>query len=97
MNLLISLHSIFQDEESLGCKEEVEVVGLEEDLNATGLEDTSDGGGWDTEEEWHDEGEEGHEEGAGLYVEGGGVGVTGMLQDPHPLIDLGVATLFALL
>jgi hypothetical protein len=25
------------------------------------------------------------------------VGVTGLLQDPHPLIDLGVATLFTLL
>jgi hypothetical protein len=38
MNLLISLHSIFQDEESLGL-EEVETVGLEEDLDVVGLED----------------------------------------------------------
>jgi hypothetical protein len=55
MNLLISLHAIFQDKESLGREEEVE---------ATGLEDTSDGGGQDSEE-----GEEGHEEGAGQYEE----------------------------
>jgi hypothetical protein len=45
MNLLISLHSIFQDEESLGREEEVEATRLENDLDATGLEDTSDGGG----------------------------------------------------
>jgi hypothetical protein len=57
MNLLISLHSIFQDEESLGREEEVEATGLQEDLDAAGLEDTSDGGGQDSEEE------EGHEEG----------------------------------
>jgi hypothetical protein len=44
MNLLISLHSIFQDEESLGRKEEVEVVGLE-DLDAVRLEETSNGRG----------------------------------------------------
>jgi hypothetical protein len=77
MNLLISLHSIFQDEESLGREEEVEATGLQEDLDAVGLEDTSDGGGQDSEEEeGHEEGEEGHEEGAGLYnevLEGGGV------------------------
>jgi hypothetical protein len=69
MNLLISLHSIFQDEESLRREEEVEVAGLEEDLDAVGLEDTSNGRGQDSEEE--DE-EEGHEEGAGLYDEGVG-------------------------
>jgi hypothetical protein len=45
MNLLISLHSIFQDEESLGREEEVEATGLEEDLNAEGLKDTSNGRG----------------------------------------------------
>jgi hypothetical protein len=45
MNLLIHLHSIFKDEESLGQEEEVEAVGLEEDLETVGLEDTSDGGG----------------------------------------------------
>jgi hypothetical protein len=62
MNLLISLHSIFQDEESLGREEEVEASGIEEDLDAVGLKDTSDGGGQDTEEE------EGNEEGkAGHY------------------------------
>jgi hypothetical protein len=44
MNLLISLHSIFQDEESLGQEEEVEATGLE-DLDVVGLEDTSDSGG----------------------------------------------------
>jgi hypothetical protein len=44
MNLLISLHSIFQDEESLGREEEVEATGLE-DLDDVGLEDTSDSGG----------------------------------------------------
>jgi hypothetical protein len=44
VNLLISLHSIFQDE-SLGRQEDVETAGLEEDLNATGLKDISDGGG----------------------------------------------------
>jgi hypothetical protein len=62
MNLLISLHSSFQDEESLG-QEEVEAAGLEEDLDAVGLEDTFDSGGQDFEEEE----DEGHEEGAGLY------------------------------
>jgi hypothetical protein len=44
MNLLISLHSIFQDEESLGREEEVEATGLE-DLDVVGLKDTSDSGG----------------------------------------------------
>jgi hypothetical protein len=43
MNLLISLHSIFQDEERLGWGE-VEVAGLEEDLQVAGLVETSDGG-----------------------------------------------------
>jgi hypothetical protein len=69
MNLLISLHFSFQDEESLG-QEEVEATGLEEDLDAVGLEDTFDSGGQDSEEE--DEEEEGHEEGAGLYDKGAG-------------------------
>jgi hypothetical protein len=41
------------------------------------------------------EGVEGHKEGVGLYNEG--VEVTGLLQDPHPHTDLGVATSFALL
>jgi hypothetical protein len=88
MSLLISLHSIFQDKESLGREEEVEVVGLE-DLEVVGLKETSNGGGRDSEEE------EGHEDGAGLDDEG--VGVTCLLQDPHPHTILGVATLFALL
>jgi hypothetical protein len=51
MNLLTSLNSISQDEDSLGWEEEVEAVGLDEDLDATRLEDTSDGGGQDSEEE----------------------------------------------
>jgi hypothetical protein len=42
MNLLISLHFIFQDEDILGWEEEVEAMGLEEDL---------DGGGQDSEKE----------------------------------------------
>jgi hypothetical protein len=43
----------------------VEAVRLEEDLDAAGLKDTSDSGGWDSEEEeeGHEEGEEGHEMG----------------------------------
>jgi hypothetical protein len=57
MNLLISFHSIFQDEESLG---------REEDLELAGLEETSDGG-QDSEEE-----DEGHEESVGLDDEGWG-------------------------
>jgi hypothetical protein len=86
----------FQDEESLGL-EEVEHAGREEDLEVAGLEETSDDEQDSVEEEEeneHDE-EEGHKEGAGLDDEG--VGVTGLLQDPHPHIDLGVATLFTLL
>jgi hypothetical protein len=60
MNLLTSLHSIFQNEESLGREEEVQVAGLEEDLDAVGLEDTSDSIGQDSEEEeGHEVGEEG--------------------------------------
>jgi hypothetical protein len=43
MNLLISLHSIFQDDESLGWEEKVYFAELEEDLQVVGLE-TSDGG-----------------------------------------------------
>jgi hypothetical protein len=38
------------------------------------------------EEEGHDEGEEGHDK---------GVGVTGLLQDLHPHVELGLATSFA--
>jgi hypothetical protein len=49
----------------------------------------------DEEEEGHEEGEEGHEEGVELDDEG--VGVMGLLQDPHPHTNLGVATSFALL
>jgi hypothetical protein len=77
----------------------VEVAGLEVDLEAVRLKETSDGGGQDSEEEEyeveHEEEEEGHEEGVGLDDEW--VGVTGLLQDPHPHTDLGVATLFAFL
>jgi hypothetical protein len=71
-------------------EEEVEAAGLEEDLDAAGLEVISDGGGQDSKE-----GEEWHEKGAGLYDEG--MGVTGLLQDLHLHIDLGVATSFTLL
>jgi hypothetical protein len=39
MNLLTSLHSIFQHEESLRQKEEVEATGLEEEVEATRLEE----------------------------------------------------------
>jgi hypothetical protein len=39
MNLLTSLHSIFQHEESLRQEEEVEVVGLVEEVEATRLEE----------------------------------------------------------
>jgi hypothetical protein len=81
MNLLISLYSIFKDEESLWWEEKVEIVGLEE---------TSDGG-----QDSKEENEEGHEEGVGLDDEG--VGVMGLLQDPHPHTGLGVATSFTLL
>jgi hypothetical protein len=62
MNLLTSLHSIFQDEERFGWEEEVDAAGLEEDLDTAGLEDTSDSGGYDFEEE-EDKEQEGHEEG----------------------------------
>jgi hypothetical protein len=72
----------------LGREEVVEGVGLEEDLDTAGLEDTSDGGEQEEEEEEHGEG-------AGLYDKG--VGVAGLLQDPHPHIDLEVTTSFALL
>jgi hypothetical protein len=86
MNLLISLYSIFKDEESLWWEEKVEIVGLEE---------TSDGGQDSKEEDDKEENEEGHEEGVGLDDEG--VGVMGLLQDPHPHTGLGVATSFTLL
>jgi hypothetical protein len=74
-------------------EEEVEHAGREEDLEVAGLEETFDGGHDSMEE--GDEEEEGHEEGAGLDDEG--VGVMGLLWDPHPHTDLGVATSFALL
>jgi hypothetical protein len=44
MNLLISFHSIFQDEETSGWEEEVEDAGREEDLEVAGREESSDGG-----------------------------------------------------
>jgi hypothetical protein len=46
-------------------------------------------------EEGHEEGQEGHEDSVGLYDEG--VGVTGLLQDLHPHVELGLATSFALM
>jgi hypothetical protein len=60
MNLLTSLHSIFQHEESLRRDEEVEAMGLEEEVEAKGLEeeDLDEDGGHDSEEE-EDEDEEG--------------------------------------
>jgi hypothetical protein len=76
MNLLISFHSIFQDEETSGWEEEVEDAGREEDLEVAGREESSDGGQEDSKEvdsEEAEEGEEGHEEGAGLDDEGVGV------------------------
>jgi hypothetical protein len=79
MNLLISLDSIFQDEESLGREEEVEAMGREEDLDAARLEDTSDGGGHDSKEE------EGHEEGVRLYDEGWGDKSASGSASPHRL------------
>jgi hypothetical protein len=94
MNLLFSLHSIFHGEESLGWEELVEPVGLaiSDGGPIAGVEATDEGQDSEEEEEGH---EEGHEEGAGLDDEG--LGVMGPLQDPHPHIDLGVATLFTLL
>jgi hypothetical protein len=96
MNLLTSLHSIFQHEESLRRDEEVEATGLEEEVEAKGLEeeDLDEDGGHDSEEGCG-EGEEGYEDGAGLYGEG--VEVMGLLQDPHPHAKLGLATSFTLL
>jgi hypothetical protein len=86
MNLLTSLHSIFQHEESLRREEEVEAMRLEE-------EDLDEDGGQDSEEDEQEE--EGHKDSVGLYNEG--VGVTGLLQDPHPHAELGLATSFTLL
>jgi hypothetical protein len=76
MNSLISLHSIFQDEESLGQEEKVEAAVLEtfDRGQVAGLE-TSDGG-QDSEEE-EDDDWEGHEDGVGLDDEV--VGVMGLL------------------
>jgi hypothetical protein len=67
MNLLTSLHSIFQHEESLRREEGVEATGLEEEVEATRLEevDLDEDGGQDSEEEeeeGHEEQEEGHKE-----------------------------------
>jgi hypothetical protein len=47
MNLLTSLHSIFQHEESFRREEEVEAMRLEEEVEATRLEeeDLDDDGG----------------------------------------------------
>jgi hypothetical protein len=75
-------------------EEEVEATGLEEEVEAMRLEeeDLDEDGGQDSEDE---EGEEGHEDGVGLYDEG--VGVMGLLRDPHPHTELGLATSFALL
>jgi hypothetical protein len=42
MNLLISFHSIFQDEETSGREEEVEDAGWEEDLEVVGQEEDDD-------------------------------------------------------
>jgi hypothetical protein len=83
MNLLISFHSIFKGEESLGWEEKVEHAGWVE-----GHEE-------EEEEEGHEKEEEGHEEDAGLDYEG--VGVTCLLQDLHPHTNLGATTSFALL
>jgi hypothetical protein len=68
MDLLISFHFIFQDEEISGREEKVEHAGWEDDLEVVGREESSDGGQEDSEEE--DDDEEGHEEGAGLDNEG---------------------------
>jgi hypothetical protein len=45
MNLLTSLHSIFQHEESLRLEEEMEATGLEEDLDEDGGGARGGGGG----------------------------------------------------
>jgi hypothetical protein len=76
-------------------EEEVEATGLEEEVEAMRLEeeDLDEDGGQDSKDE-EDE-EEGHEDGVGLYNEG--VGMMGLLQDPHPHAELGLATSFALL
>jgi hypothetical protein len=106
MNFLTSLHFIFQHKESLRQEEEVEATGLEEEVEATRLEeeDLDKDGGHDSEEEdndeeeeeeGHEEGQERHKDGAGLYNEG--VGVTGLLQDPHPHAESGLATSFTIL
>jgi hypothetical protein len=89
MNLFISFHSIFQDEESSGWEEEVEDAGWEVDLEVAGREESSDGGQEDSEEEGPDEGVE--------LNEGLGGGLMGLLQDLHPHTDLGAATSFTLL
>jgi hypothetical protein len=93
MNLLTSLHSIFQDEESMGWEEGVEAAGLEADLEAAELEETFDGGGQyseeeedeedNEEEEGHEEVEEGHEKGARLNDEGWGDGSTSGSASSH--------------
>jgi hypothetical protein len=65
-----------------------------------GVEDTSDGGGHDSEEEGGEEEKhekEGHYKGEAMHFEDEMVGVTDMLQDPHPHVDIRLATSFALL
>jgi hypothetical protein len=68
MNLLTSLYSIFQHEDSLRREEEVEATGLEKEaLDKDGGQDSEE-----EEEGGHEEGGEGHEDGAELYDEGVG-------------------------
>jgi hypothetical protein len=79
-------------------EEEVEATGLEEEVEDTRLEEDLDEDGGqhsEEEEEGHEEGEERNEDNVGLYNEG--VGVIGLLQDPYPHSELGLATSFALL
>jgi hypothetical protein len=68
MNLLISSHSIFWDEESSRQAEEVEDA-RREDLEVAGREESSNGELEDFEEEDNDD-EEGYEEGAGWTTMG---------------------------
>jgi hypothetical protein len=43
MNLLISFHSIFQDQETSGWEEDLEIAGQEENLEVVGWEENPDG------------------------------------------------------
>jgi hypothetical protein len=95
MNLLISFHSIFQDEESLGREEEVEHVGQEEDLEV---------GGWrkpltedNTLTRMTKRSTRRRRARGGCRAGRRGGGVMGLDQDPHPHTDLGGATSFTLL